>query len=76
MIKVTDVAGNVKIINCDLIERVEANPDTVIFLVNGHNIILRDSPDEVVEKVVQFRRRCTFPADSASEGNPPEISAP
>ena len=72
MIKVTDVAGNVKIINCDLIERVEANPDTVLFLVNGHNLILRDTPDEVVDKVIQFKKRCSLPLDSSSGSTPSE----
>ena len=58
MIKVTDLAGNVKIINCDLIEKVEANPDTVLLLVNGHSFLLKDTPDEILDKVVQFRRLC------------------
>jgi len=58
MIKVTDVAGNSKYINADLVERIEANPDTVLFLVNGHSWIVRESPEELLEKIVSFRRLC------------------
>lgn len=58
MIKVTDLAGNGKLINCDLIEKVEASPDTVILLVNGHSFMVKDSPDEILEKVIQFKRLC------------------
>ncbi len=79
MIKVSDVAGRDKYINCDLIERIEANPDTVIFLVNGHNFILKDKPEEVVEKIVAFKRRCLEGVSAeraAALQEPAEASAP
>jgi len=58
MIKITDVGGNEKYINCDLIERIEVIPDTLLVLVNGHNVIVRDSADDVVERIMDFRRSC------------------
>ena len=58
MIKITDVGGNEKYINCDLIERIEVIPDTLLVLVNGHNVIVRDKADDIVSRIVSFRKSC------------------
>ncbi len=57
MIWVTRLNGERFVINSDHIEIVEANPDTVITLTNGDKYIVKESVEEVVEKVVNFRRR-------------------
>jgi flagellar protein FlbD len=44
------------VLNSDLIEHIETTPDTVVSLTNGHKILVLDSPDEIIERVVQFRR--------------------
>lgn len=44
-------------INSDQIEVVESTPDTVITLVNGHKYIVNDSVEEVINKVVEYKRR-------------------
>jgi flagellar protein FlbD len=46
------------VLNADHIETVEATPDTVISLANGKKYIVKDSVDEVVRKIVEFRRSC------------------
>ena len=43
-------------LNCDLIETIMENPDTTILLTNGKHLIVRESKEEVVKKVVEFRR--------------------
>ena len=58
MIKVTDVGGNEKYINCDLIERIEQTPDTLLILSNGHNFMVTETPDELIERIVAFKNRC------------------
>ena len=58
MIKITDIAGASKYLNCDLIERMESTPDTVICLVNGCTIIVRETPDEIIDRILEFKRRC------------------
>ena len=58
MIKITDVGGTEKYINCDLIERIEIIPDTLLVLVNGNNIIVREDAANVISKIVEFRRSC------------------
>ncbi len=44
-------------LNADLIETVEMTPDTVISLTNGKKLIVRESAEEVVSRIVEFRRR-------------------
>jgi flagellar protein FlbD len=43
-------------VNSDLIKFVEQSPDTVITLMNGEKILVREHADEVLHRIVQFRR--------------------
>ena len=45
------------VLNSDLIEHIDVTPDTVITLTNGQILRVRESADEVVERIVEFRRR-------------------
>jgi flagellar protein FlbD len=56
MIKVTRINDSEIVINSDLIEFIESSPDTIISLTDGKKIIVRETPDEVIRKVVVFRR--------------------
>jgi flagellar protein FlbD len=56
MIHLTRINHVPMVLNSDLIEHVEATPDTVISLTTGQKILVLESPDEVVDRVVQFRR--------------------
>ena len=55
MIAVTRLHGASITLNCDLIERVESTPDTVLTLVDGSRYVVRESVGEVVDKVRAFR---------------------
>lgn len=44
-------------VNADLIERIEANPDTVLTLVDGTKYLVAESPSDVVNLIVSFRAR-------------------
>jgi flagellar protein FlbD len=55
MIAVTRLHGASITLNCDLIERVESTPDTVLTLVDGSRYVVRESVGEIVEKVRTFR---------------------
>jgi flagellar protein FlbD len=48
-------------VNCDLIESIEATPDTVVTLTSGNKLIVRDSMDEVQAKIVAFKRKIYGP---------------
>ena len=51
----------------DLIESLEATPDTVVTLTSGNKLLVRDSMDEVREKIIEFKRRVHGP-DARPEG--------
>jgi len=56
MIQLTRLNNHPLAVNSDLIKFVEQAPDTVITLVNGEKIVVRESAQEVLERVVRFRR--------------------
>ncbi len=55
MIIVTRLHGASVAVNCDLIERVEASPETVVTLVDGSRYVVRESVAEIVDNVRAFR---------------------
>jgi flagellar protein FlbD len=56
MIQLTRLNHVPLIVNSDLIEHVEVTPDTVIALTTGQKFLVLESAEEVVERVIQFRR--------------------
>jgi len=56
MIQLTRLNHVPLIVNADLIEHVEVTPDTVVALTTGQKFLVLESADEVVEKVVDYRR--------------------
>ena len=55
MIRVTRLNGERFALNPDLIERVEAHPDTVAFLVDGTKYVVKESVDEVLLEIREYR---------------------
>ena len=64
MIQLTRLNGQPIMVNADLIESVETTPDTVITLVSGNKLIVRDSMDDIAERIVQFKRKIYGPPPS------------
>lgn len=56
MIQLTRLNRQPFTVNSDLIKFVEKSPDTVLTLTNGEKIVVLESPEEVVHKVIAFRR--------------------
>lgn len=56
MIRLTRFNNQVFTVNSDLIKFVENAPDTVLTLITGEKILVRESADEVVRRVIDFRR--------------------
>jgi len=56
MIKLTRLNNNLLVVNCDLIKTLENAPDTVLTLVTGEKIIVRETTEQVLERVIAFRR--------------------
>lgn len=56
MIQVTRLNHTVLVLNSDLIEHLETTPDTVISMTTGQKFMVRESAEEVIRRVVAFRR--------------------
>jgi len=56
MIQLTRLNHVPLIVNADLIEHVEVTPDTVVALTTGQKFMVLESAEEVVDKVIQFRK--------------------
>jgi flagellar protein FlbD len=56
MIQLTRLNHKPLIINSDLIEHIEATPDTVLSLTSGQTFVVRETTEEVIERVVGYRR--------------------
>ena len=57
MIELTRLNGNPMVLNSDLIKTAEASPDTMLTLINGEKLIVREELAEVVERVLAYRAR-------------------
>ena len=57
MIQLTRLNGNPIVLNSDLIKTAEASPDTMLTLINGEKIIVREPCEEVTERVLEYRAR-------------------
>lgn len=57
MIRLTRLNHVSLVLNSDLIEHIDVTPDTVITLTNGQILRVRETAEEVVERIVAFRRR-------------------
>jgi flagellar protein FlbD len=73
MIVVTSLHEHTFVINADLIESIEETPDTMIRMTTGKKIVVKESVAEVVQKVVDFKRRCFFPMAGTP---PPDAASP
>jgi len=49
------------VVNAELIETVEATPDSVITLTTGHKIIVQESVDRIISLVVEYKRKIHQP---------------
>ncbi len=66
MIPVTDLHNRLFFINSDMIEKIECAPDTQIILSNSHRYYVKESQEEIVERVVKFRRKCAIAKENTN----------
>jgi flagellar protein FlbD len=63
MIRLTRINHVPLVLNSDLIEHVEVTPDTVITLTNGQKFMVLECPNDVIAKVIEFRRSISMPCE-------------
>jgi flagellar protein FlbD len=71
MIYVTRLNHASVVLNCELIEHIETTPDTVISLTTGQKLMVLESADEIVARVVQYRRSIQAGIGPGSPAQPP-----
>ena len=57
MIALHRLNGQEVVINAELIESVEAHPDTVILLATGNRLVVKEAVLDVIQRVVEYRKR-------------------
>ena len=70
MIQLTRLNNKPLVVNADLIKFVEWSPDTLVTLITGEKIVVRENVEELLERIITFRRSImqgvTLPWDSSS----------
>lgn len=72
MIKVTRLDDSKFIVNSDMIEFVESTPDTILTLTDGKKVIIKESPDTVVDLIIAFRNRVMHPSEPSQASSTTE----
>ena len=69
MIELTRLNDNSFVLNAELIEQVESTPDTLVTLNSGKKLMVKESVEEVIKAVVEYKRailRGVFPPTGES----------
>jgi flagellar protein FlbD len=76
MIRLTRLNSSPLSVNSDLIKFVEQAPDTVLTLVTGEKVVVLESSEQVLEKIIEFRRLIlSGPALQSADAAPGESTA-
>ncbi|QGP92846.1 Swarming motility protein SwrD [Neomoorella glycerini] len=67
MIKVTTLDRREIVLNAELIERLESVPETVITLTSGKKVLVTQTVDEIIARVIAYRRQVLQQASSQDE---------
>jgi flagellar protein FlbD len=70
MVRVTRLNGAEIVVNASVIESLESTPDTVIRLLNGQRLAVRETVDEVIAKVTSYQRELHQPPRRAEIEDP------
>ncbi len=71
MIKLTRLNNRPLVVNSELIKFIENAPDTVITLITGEKLVVLETAEEIMDQIVEYRRRILAPPASV-----PPLEAP
>ncbi len=57
MVEVTRLDGKKYWINPHQVEYMEQTPDLTLTMLSGKKVVVRESPEEVIERIVAYRRK-------------------
>ena len=58
MISLTKLNGDLIYINPDLLQYIENAPDTIATFSDGSKFMVKENPEIILEKIIDFRVRC------------------
>ncbi|MHC1750488.1 MAG: flagellar FlbD family protein [Cellulosilyticaceae bacterium] len=64
MISVTKLNMQQFIINSDLIETIEETPDTVVTMTTGRKFVIKETQEDIVNKIIAYKRKILLPVDT------------
>ncbi len=70
MVRVTRLNGAEIVVNASVIQSLESTPDTVVRLLNGQRLVVRETVDEVIGKVISYQRELHQPLRRAETEDP------
>lgn len=76
MIKLSRLNRQEIVVNSDLVEYIETTPDTVLTLVNGEKLVVMESVDEVVGKIIAFKQKILSGLDTAHQASGTAVFKP
>ena len=76
MILLTRLNNRPLVVNSDMIKFIENTPDTVITLITGEKIVVLETVAEVLEEILNFRRRTVAAAGTMVRGPDEAETAP
>ncbi|GFR35600.1 flagellar FlbD family protein [Thermobrachium celere] len=56
MIKLTALNNKEFFLNCDLIEKIESTPDTVITTTTNKKYVVLEKPEVIIQRIINFKR--------------------
>jgi flagellar protein FlbD len=74
MIRLTRLNNQRLILNSDLIKFVEQSPDTLITLITGEKIVVRESGEEILSRFIEFRRSALQGLDATWDSSPAQMA--
>ncbi|MBQ3798685.1 MAG: flagellar FlbD family protein [Treponema sp.] len=57
MVEVTRLDGKRYWINPHQVEYMEETPDLTLTMLSGKKVVVRESPEEVIDRIVSYRRK-------------------
>jgi flagellar protein FlbD len=57
MIELTRLNGTPMLLNSDLLKTAETSPDTMLTLINGEKLIVREELSEIMERILAYRAK-------------------
>jgi len=73
MIIVTRLDGKKYCLNVDLIETVEATPDTIITLTSGKKLVVEETVHEIITETINYKSRISLQFSKNDNNNGNEV---